>query len=86
MAIENIIFIQLIIFFFTFCSFKSVNIKILIIMKGRWFVVFFAVFNFTRSELIYSMYNINSVPSLDKLCGLSRTQIAAAQQRYSMHS
>ncbi|XP_022168856.1 uncharacterized protein LOC111032726 [Myzus persicae] len=38
------------------------------------------VFNVSRSEFIYSLYNISSVPPLDNLCGLSRAQILAAQQ------
>jgi len=47
-----------------------------------WFVVMFVVFNLTQSELVYLLYDVTSVPTLDNVCGLSPTQITAAQQRY----
>lgn len=52
----------------------------------KWLILMellIVVFKVTWSEFIYSMFNISSVLPLENLCGLSRAQIAAAQQRYT---
>lgn len=54
-------------------------------MKMKWFIKFIVLtklFRFARFEFVYSMYNISFVPPLENFCCLSRSQIAAAQQRY----
>lgn len=49
---------------------------------NKWYFAILFCFKLTRSDFIYSVYNISKVPSIDNVCGLNQVQVAHAKSRY----